>query len=200
MTPAIETREMSRDEWTAASGVASRAFFDEAFMVGMLGIDPLERFRGAHQLYAGETFDHAAVHLGAYVGDALVGVIRASAYGTCHVCLAIDPGDPPSDPVEAKEWLFEVGVRETHLRHGPHAWISRVAVEPQVHGAGVGSALLRAALAALSRQGGGLVLLECLASRESFYLAHGFDRRDDVPEPFADASYLMGLQVPAATS
>jgi GNAT superfamily N-acetyltransferase len=195
----IEVRALRESERAPARGVAARAFFDEAFMVGMLGTDPLTRYAGAVQLYDGEAWDDSAVNLGAFAGSALVGVIRASPVGACTLCRTVDPTSPPSDEIARMEWAFEVGSREVHLRHGEHGWISRVAVEPQVHGTGVGGRLIRTALDSLAARGGGLVVLECLASRESFYVRHGFHRLDDVPEPYADeASCLMAVDLAAS--
>ena len=190
-------RELVQSDWLTAAGVAARAFCDEEFMVGMLGTDRLTRLAGSHHLYSNEPWDEKALHLAAFAGSMMVGLVRASAIGSCHVCFGIDPTKPPDDDVAAKEWEFEVSVREVHLRHPEHAWISRVAVEPQVQGLGVGSALLKSAVDALADRGDALVLLECLATRESFYVRNGFHRLDDVPDPFADLSFLMAAQVKA---
>jgi GNAT superfamily N-acetyltransferase len=191
----LEVRPVGQTEWVGAAGLAARAFLDEEFMVGMLGADRLPRWVGAHHLYATDPWDPAAVHLGAFAGATLAGVLRASPRGRCFVCFSLDPTTPPEDPIAAGEWEFEVGVREVHLRHPEHAWISRVAVEPQLQGEGVGGALLDAAAEVLARQGGGLVLLECLASRDSFYLRHGFHRLDDIPDPFSENPSLMAREL-----
>ena len=163
-------------------------------MVGMLGEDPVIRLAGAYALYAGEPWDDAATVLGAFVDDTPLGIVRLSPAGACTACRTVDPASPPADPVARMEWEFELGVVATHARHGEHAWISRMAVEPQLVGHGLGGQLLDAAVAELARRGpaGAQVLLECLSSRESWYLSHGFVRLDDVPEPWADdVSYLM---------
>ena len=188
-------RELIQPDWPTAAGVAARAFFDEEFMVGMLGTDRLTRLEGSHRLYSNEPWDVTALHLAAFAGSTMVGLVRASPRGNCHVCFRIDPTMRPDDEVAAKEWEFELGVREVHLRHPEHAWISRVAVEPQVQGVGVGSTLLKAAVDALADRGGALVLLECLATRESFYSRNGFHHLDDVPDPFAERSFLIAAQV-----
>ncbi len=191
---AVEIRPVLASERAAAAGVAARAFCDEGFLIGMLGEDPVTRLAGAYKLYAEEPWDESAVVLGAFVGDALLGIVRLSPVGACTACRTIDPETPPTDPIARKDWEFEVGVVATHARHGDHAWISRMAVEPRLSGHGLGGLLLDAAVAELSAgtSAGGRVLLECLSSRESWYLRHGFERIDDVPEPWADdVSYLM---------
>jgi GNAT superfamily N-acetyltransferase len=189
-------REIGRDEWSAATPIAARAFFDEEFIVGMLGPDPLRRWADAHHFYAVEPFDDTAVHLGAFVGDVHVGIIRVSPYGTCFVCTHVDPTMPPDDEILAKDWRFEVEVLEAHQGHAGHAWISRVAVEPQLHGTGLGKLLVDAAVAHLEASGSGPVLLECLAQRETFYTGRGFRRAAEVVDVHADTSYLMLLDLP----
>lgn len=188
----IDVRRIAEHDRAAADGVAARAFCDEGFMIGMLGDDPVARLAGSYRLYAGEAWDPDALLLGAYAGDAVLGIVRASPVGRCTACRTIDPTAPPEDEIARKDWEFEVGVVETHARHGDHAWISRMAVEPRLARQGLGGLLLEAAVAELASLGPGQVLLECLSSRESWYLRHGFVRRDDVPEPWADdVSYLM---------
>lgn len=188
----VEIRPVAEAQRHLADGVAARAFCDEGFMLGMLGPDPVARLAGAYRLYAGEAWDPDALVLGAWVGEALLGIVKASPVGRCTACRTVDPTDPPDDDILRKDWEFELGVVATHARHGEHAWISRMAVEPRLAGHGLGGRLLEAAVAALSERGGGQVLLECLSTRESWYVRHGFTRLDDVPEPWADdVSYLM---------
>ena len=188
----LEVRRIAEGARSASDGVAARAFCDEGFMIGMLGDDPVARLAGAYRLYAGEPWDPEAVVLGAYAGDAVLGLVRVSPVGLCTACRTIDPASPPEDEIARKDWAFEVGVIETHARHGAHAWISRMAVEPRLAGQGIGGLLLEAAVTELAARGPGQVVLECLSSRESWYARHGFARVDDVPEPWADdVSYLM---------
>jgi GNAT superfamily N-acetyltransferase len=192
----VEIRQVAEHQRGLADGVAARAFCDEGFMLGMLGDDPVVRLAGAYRLYAAEAWDPEAVVVGAWAGDALLGIVRASPVGRCTACRTVDPASPPDDEILRKDWEFEVGVVSTHARHGEHAWVSRMAVEPRLHGAGLGGLLLEGAVAEIARRGAGRVLLECLSTRESWYARHGFARVDDVPEPWADdVSYLMALDV-----
>lgn len=191
----LDVREVDRETWAQGAAVAARAFHGEEFVVGMFGEEPVARYAAVHHLYRHETYDETAIHLGAFAGPELVGVIRASPYGLCHVCAVIDPDDPPADPVLAADWAFEVEVTRSHAPYPGHAWISRVAVEPALHGAGVGTALVDAAVEHLARRGRGTVLLECLQQREGFYLARGFRREAEVPDPNAELSYLMRLDL-----
>ena len=192
----VEIRHVAEHQRGLADGVAARAFCDEGFMLGMLGDDPVVRLAGAYRLYAAEAWDPEAVVLGAWAGDALLGIVKASPVRRCTACRTVDPASPPDDEMLRKDWEFEVGVVSTHARHGEHAWVSRMAVEPRLHGAGLGGLLLEGAVAEIARRGSGRVLLECLSTRESWYARHGFARVDHVPEPWADdVSYLLARDV-----
>ena len=184
-------REIGPAEWSRAASVAARAFFDEEFVLSMLGLEPMRRWRDVHRLYEDEPFDATAVHLAAYVGELPVGLVRASPFGACHVCHHIDTEAPPADELQAREWAFEVEVQRAHRRHPEHAWISRVAVEPQLQGTGLGVRLVDTALARLGQGTPVPVLLECLAPREGFYRGRGFERVDEVVDAYADTTYLM---------
>ncbi|HYN74618.1 MAG TPA: GNAT family N-acetyltransferase [Candidatus Limnocylindria bacterium] len=196
----LDIRELVPHERGVAAGVAARAFFDEEFMVGMMGADPLTRLEGSHRLYSEEPWHTGALHLAAFAGSTMVGVVRASPLGRCFVCFGVDPTKRPDDDVAANEWEFERAVQAVHLRHPEHAWISRVAVEPQLHGAGVGSALLAAAVDRVTDRPDTMVLLECLSTRESFYVRNGFHRLDDVPDPFAEGTLLMAQTATGSSS
>ena len=196
MTQQPLIRPVLEAERAQAAGLATRAFMGEAFMFGMAGDDPLDRFLAAHQIYSSEPWDDTAIMLGAYLDDLLIGIVRGSAVGKCTLCHTIDPLDPPSDEARRKDWEFWVGVRDVHARYGEHGWISRMAVEPQAQGSGIGGLLIEAIMDELGRHDEGPVYLEALQERSGFYLRHGFTSIDEVPEPFADLSYLMVRNVP----
>lgn len=196
MSATLTIRDVSRDEWAAAAPIAARAFFDEEFVVGMFGQDPLSRWAGAHHFYSAETFDRDARHLGAFIGDTQVGLIRLSPFGKCYVCTHVSPMTPPEDPILAQEWTFEVQVLQAHSTFERHAWISRVAVEPQLHGTGIGKLLVDTALDRLGEHGNGIALLECLPTREGFYAARGFRRVGTLVDPYSDSALLMSTQLP----
>jgi len=196
MTPQI--RLLTSTDRLDAAGLATRSFMGEAFMFGMAGDDPLDRYLASHQIYSSEPWDDTALMLGAYLDDLLVGIVRGSAVGKCTLCRTIDPLSPPEDEARRKDWEFWVGVRDVHARHDEHGWISRMAVEPQAQGSGIGSLLIEAIMDELGKHDAGPVYLEALKERSGFYLKHGFAAIDEVPEPFADLSYLMVRNVPAA--
>ena len=192
-TPII--RPVRIDQRERAAALATRAFMGEAFMFGMLGQDPVDRLLGAHKIYSVEPWDDTAVMLGAYLDDLLVGIVRGSPVGDCTLCRVIDPLAPPTDQARRKDWQFWVGVREVHARNGEHGWISRMAVEPQVQGSGIGGLLIEAIMVELGTHRSGAVYLEALRERSGFYVKHGFRSIDEVPEPWADVSYLMVREV-----
>jgi len=196
MTPQI--RLLTAVDRLDAAGLATRSFMGEAFMFGMAGDDPLDRYLASHQIYSSEPWDDTALMLGAYLDDLLVGIVRGSAVGNCTLCRTIDPLSPPEDEARRKDWEFWVGVRDVHARHDEHGWISRMAVEPQAQGSGIGSLLIEAIMDELGKHDAGPVYLEALKQRSGFYLKHGFAAIDEVPEPFADLSYLMVRNVPTA--
>jgi GNAT superfamily N-acetyltransferase len=196
----LTVRDLSRAEWAAAAGIAARAFFGEEFVVGMFGPDPLHRWAQVHHFYAAELVDEQALHLGAFLDDVQVGLVRVSPYGSCSLCAHVSATTPPADPVLARDWVFEVEALKAHAPFGPHAWISRVAVEPQLHGTGIGTALIDTALDRLAGLGAGTVLLECLAYREGFYAGRGFRREADLVDPYAGSSLLMRADLPTGRS
>lgn len=192
MTDGLLTiREVGADGWAAAAPIAARAFFDEEFVVGMHGTEPLRRWVSTHHFYAVEDFEPDAVHLAAFVGPVQVGMIRVSPFGLCHLCRHVSPTTPPDDPILARDWEFDVAAREQHLPYDGHAWVSRVAVEPQLRGTGIGGRLLDAALARLAADGEGPVLLECLPLREGYYASRGFRRVAEVADPNSEGEVLL---------
>jgi len=198
MTQQPIIRAVREDERAQAAGLATRAFMGEAFMFGMAGQDPLDRYVTSHHIYSSEPWDDSALMLGAYLDDLLVGIVRGSAVGQCTLCRTIDPANPPQDEARRKDWEFWIGVHDVHARHGEHGWISRMAVEPQAQGSGIGGVLIEAIMDELGKYGAGPIYLEALQERSGFYLGHGFTPIDEVPEPYADLSYLMVRNVPGA--
>jgi ribosomal protein S18 acetylase RimI-like enzyme len=63
-----------------------------------------------------------------------------------------------------------------------HAYVSSLFVEPRARGAGIGTALLRAALEESERRGVDAVLLRPTPESRTLYQRHGFSVRDDVME------------------
>jgi GNAT superfamily N-acetyltransferase len=187
----VSVREVGRQLWAAAAPIAARAFFDEEFVVGMHGSEPLARWVATHHFYAVEEYDPDAVHLAAFVGPVQVGMIRVSPFGRCHLCTQVSATTPPDDPILARDWAFDVAARQAHQPYPGHAWISRVAVEPQLRGTGIGGRLLDAALDRLAADGRGPVLLECLPVRVPYYASRGFRRIAEIEHPNSGGEALL---------
>ena len=178
-------------DWAAAMELSARAFFDEPFVHEIYGSDPLTRFAGIHALYASATPHPDDFVVGAFAGSAVVGLVRCSPSGRCHVCEHGGRGERPPGDVEGLDWEFEGNVRRAHADQGDHAWVSRVAVEPALHGLGIGRRVMVAALAELDAAGAPAVLLECQDHRVAFYEACGFEDVGTFPDPAGPDAHLM---------
>ena len=190
----IDLRELRRDEWPAAMELAARAFLHEPFIAGMFGSDLRERFIATSDFYASTPWTPGDLRLGAFLGGHLVGLAVASPDAHCHMCRRA--GDPEADlPPDESAW--QQLARATHATQPLHGRIGRMVVEPVLHGAGIGRALLVEAVDWLSHQGSTVVLLECESVRERFYLANGFRRVSVISEPTNgdEGSYLMRLDL-----
>lgn len=191
MADDLIVRPLEQDQWSVAMSLAARSFLGEPFMIEMFGADPVRRFALADRLYRSSPWHEDEQHLAAFVGDVLVGFCLRSPPGRCHVCRRTDPERPPEDPLQLLEWQFEVNVQAAHADQDTHAWISRVAVDPALHGAGIGRTLMAQALAELRVEGAAVVLLECQNHREDFYVACGFHRVRTFPDPVGPEALLM---------
>jgi ribosomal protein S18 acetylase RimI-like enzyme len=187
----LTVRPLEQDQWPVAMSLAARSFLGEPFMIEMFGAEPVRRFALADRLYRSAPWRDDEQHLAAFVGDVLVGFCLRSSPGRCHACLSTDPERPPDDAIQLAEWQFEVNVQAAHADQDTHAWISRVAVDPALHGAGIGRTLMAHSLAQLRAEGAELVLLECQNHRENFYIACGFHRVRTFPDPVGPYAILM---------
>ena len=191
MADELTLRSLEQHEWPDAMSLATRSFLSEPFMVEMYGADPVRRFALASKHYRSSPWHDDQQHLAAFVGDVLVGFCVCSSPGRCHVCTDIDPERPPEDPAEVPDWQFEVNVQAAHADHGDHGWISRVAVDSVLRGAGIGRTLMSHAIAAFRADGAARVLLECQQHREDFYVACGFHRAATFPDPLGPDAILL---------
>lgn len=117
--------------------------------------------------------------------------------GRCQLCLASDeaPGSAPSGSMERMEWQFDVDRRRAHQTQGEHAWIHKVAVEPFLHGQGVGRLLVTQGIDEARRVGALRVILECQPHREAFYASCGMDRATTFPDPVGPDVSVMRVDL-----
>jgi ribosomal protein S18 acetylase RimI-like enzyme len=187
----LTVRPLAHDQWPDAMSLAARSFVGEPFMIEMFGAEPVRRLALADRFYRATPWRADEHQLAAFVNDLLVGFCLCSPPGRCQVCLGTNPDRPPDDPLQLVEWQFEVNVQAAHADQDTHAWISRVAVDPAVHGAGIGRTLMAQAMAALCAEDAAAVLLECQSHRENFYVACGFHRVRTFPDPAGPDAILM---------
>jgi ribosomal protein S18 acetylase RimI-like enzyme len=187
----LALRALEQHEWPAAMRLSARSSLNEPYMVEMFGKDPIRRFALANRHYQSTPWYDDQQKLAAFVGDRLVGYCVCSAPGHCHVCTDTDRERPPDDELRVADWRWKVNVQAAHADHDAHGWISSVAVDPVLHGAGIGRALMSQAIASLRADGAHTVLLECQGHRETFYLACGFHRVRTFPDPVGPDALLM---------
>lgn len=190
MTVSFEIVELADHHVAAGRRLVATAFAGEPFAAGMFGDEPVARLVGMMGEYA--TWPSAAhPHALAAVADGvLLGVVSATGAGAC-TC------GPPSDapmadeshlPMsEQMELEFRRRVAHAHRTSGlpPHSHISTVATEPFVTGAGVGRALVAAAVQRQWDDGAACVVLECVSARLRFYEQCGFRMVTTFDDPAA---------------
>lgn len=172
-----------------------RAFVDEPFNVEMYGSDPLTRWAGSWALYQGIRRNEYAIALAACLGQAIVGVLVGSLPGHCHVCDVVALTPPPSKSLDAIDWQFHQNIAAVHAPLGPHAWVSKVTVEPALHGLGIGQVLLKDAYESFRVAAPTTLLLECQPHRQGFYVSAGFEPVTTFPDPAGPDALLMSRAV-----
>jgi ribosomal protein S18 acetylase RimI-like enzyme len=196
MTDVLTMRPLGRDRWPDAMTLAARSFQNEPFIAELFGVEPVQRFALAHQYYRSSPWYDEDLHLGAYVGEVLVGLCLSSPSGQCHVCEHTDPARPPDGPTSV-DWPFKVRVRAAHADQGTHAWLSRLTVDPALQGAGIGRSLIAHTLEELRADGAQAVLLECQPHRVDLYVACGFHRVRTFPDVGGPDCVLMRIDLEA---
>lgn len=194
MAADLSTGILRAEDVATAMDLSVRAFFDEPFVHEIYGPEPVARFAGLHATYASSSLQDEDFLVGAFAGAALVGLVRCSPSGSCHVCHHGGVGERPPGAVEGMDWEFEGNVRRAHASQGDHGWVSRVAVEPLLHGQGIGRRVLASALVELEARGATAILLECQDHRVPFYEACGFTDVGTFPDPAGPDAHLMRTQ------
>src|SRR5215210_5445548 len=97
MDDGLSFRTIEARGWPEAITLTARAFYGEPFAAELFGEALLPRFAKAHRFYRAARRYDSDLHLGAFVGDVLVGLSMSSPAGRCHICEYIDPRRPPTD-------------------------------------------------------------------------------------------------------
>jgi ribosomal protein S18 acetylase RimI-like enzyme len=197
-TPGVElwTGPLATTEWPAARALLHRAFVDEPFTQDMYGPELLDRWGGSWSLYSSLMIESSTIALGARVGDVLVGVVMGSPPGHCRLCHVVAPEPRPDDHHLAADWQFHQNVAQVHGRLGVHAWIEKAAVEPTLHGLGIGRRLLESAATALEGGEPAELVLECAPDRVDFYTGLGYEVISTFADPAGPDASLMRRWIP----
>jgi GNAT superfamily N-acetyltransferase len=186
---------LAGDEWPAARALLHRAFVTEPFTLEMYGEPLLDRWGGSWDLYSSLRSGDSSIVLGARVGEVLVGVVMGSTPGHCRLCRVLAREPRPEDHHLAIDWEFHQNAAEVHARLGEHAWVEKAAVEPALHGCGIGRRLLESAAGALQVGERGELVLECAPDRAGFYTGLGYDVIGTFSDPAGPDAYLMGRSI-----
>jgi ribosomal protein S18 acetylase RimI-like enzyme len=182
----VRVRELGTEDLPAARRIIATAFAGEAFAVGMFGQSRLDRLVGMMGEYGDWPSAPSPIILCAEAGGVLVGVALATLPGACHLCDEFhETSAPGSTGAERIEHEFQSVCRAAHLgeRLPAHAHIATVATDPFVQGSGVGSRIVRALVDRVFADGAECVALECLTTREEFYVRSGFRRVVEFDDP-----------------
>ena len=183
-------------EWPAARGLLHRAFVNEPFTVEIHGPAILDRWGGSWSLYSSLRSDDASVVLGAHVSEVLVGVVMGSRPGRCRLCQVLAREPRPDDHLLAIDWQFHQNVARVHGQLDEHAWIEKAAVEPALHGVGIGRRLLEAVATALEIEQPADLVLECAPDRVNFYAGLGYEVLSTFADPAGPDAYSMRRRIP----
>ena len=182
---------LTRTEWPAARALLHRAFVNEPFTQEMYGPEVLDRWGGSWSLYSSLMIENSTVALGARVGQVLVGVVMGSTPGRCRLCQVLAPEARPDDHHLAIDWQFHQNVAQVHGQLGVHAWVEKAAVEPELHGLGIGRRLLESVATALEVGEPAELVLECAPDRVHFYTGLGYEVLSTFADPAGPDAYLM---------
>ncbi len=187
----LSIRPLTESEWPAARALLHRAFVNEPFTVEMYGPATLDRWGGSWSLYSSLRSEDSTVVLGAHVSDVLIGVVMGSMSGQCRLCQVLAREPRPADDLLAIDWQFHQNVAQVHGQLGKHAWVEKAAVEPALHGLGIGRRLLEAVATALEIAGPAELVLECAPDRVNFYAGLGYEVFSTFPDPAGPDAYSM---------
>ncbi|SDM88121.1 Acetyltransferase (GNAT) domain-containing protein [Nocardioides szechwanensis] len=101
------------------------------------------------------------------------------------------PEPRPEDHPLAIDWQFHQNVAQVHAPLDSHAWVEKAAVEPALHGFGIGRRLLESVAAALVTEESAVLVLECAPDRVSFYTGLGYEMISSIADPAGPDASLM---------
>lgn len=191
----LSIRPLTGSEWSAARALLHRAFVTEPFTVEMFGEAILDRWGGSWSLYSSLRGEDSSVVLGAHVSDVLVGVVMGSTAGQCRLCQVLAREPRPDDHLLAIDWQFHQNTAQVHRQLGEHAWIEKAAVEPALHGLGIGRRLLEAIAIALEIGEQAELVLECAPDRVNFYAGLGYEVLSTFADPAGPDAYSMRREI-----
>jgi GNAT superfamily N-acetyltransferase len=171
--------------------VLARAFVDEPYVVVMHGPDPATRLARLHEHYARLDLAATDVVLVALDTDRIVGAALAATPGRCPACA----GPPPSAGPGERD--YREGLALVHRAQPAHAWLAKLATDPDHQGRGIGTALVRELESRLAVLGAPRVLVECQPHRAPFYAARGYDTVTRFADPGGPDAHLMARTLPA---
>ncbi len=187
----LSIRPLTGSEWPAARALLHRAFVNEPFTVEMYGPAILDRWGGSWSLYSSLRSEDSTVVLGAHVSDVLVGVVMGNPSGQCRLCQVLAREPRPDDHLLAIDWQFHQNAAQVHGQLGKHAWVEKAAVEPALHGLGIGRRLLEAVATALEIGEPAELVLECAPDRVNFYAGLGYEVLSTFADPAGPDAYSM---------
>jgi GNAT superfamily N-acetyltransferase len=179
----LSIRPLPPDRWPEVGRLAGRAFWTEEYMAP-LAEDELERFAAVQDLYLRMETSATSVTLAAFAGDHVAGFACVER-GPCFFC-SMDVSAPPPTSDRTAEVLHgvDLAIRELHVGLPAHANIGPVAVEPTLHGKGIGAALVDAAFELAAEEAPPTVSLDCDPRLQGFYEARGFAAVARVTDPW----------------
>ncbi len=192
----LAIRPLAGSQWPAARALLHRAFVHEPFTVEMYGPVLLDRWGGSWSLYSSLRSEDTAIVLGAHAGDVLVGVVMGSISGRCRLCHVLAREPRPEDHHLAIDWQFHQNVAQVHGQLGQHAWVEKAAVEPALHGLGIGRLLLEHVATALETGEPADLVLECAPDRVDFYAGLGYEVLSTFADPAGPDAYSMRRRDP----
>ena len=187
----LSVRPLAADQWSAARALLHRAFVNEPFTVEMYGQPLLDRWGGSWDLNSSVRGEESTIALGANVGEMLVGVVMGSAPGNCRLCRVLAREPRPEDHHLAIDWQFHQNVAQVHALLDSHAWVEKAAVEPALHGFGIGRRLLESVAAELATGESAVLVLECAPDRVSLYEGLGYEMISSIADPAGPDASLM---------